>query len=420
MKTIILDDDPTGTQSASGVDVLLEWDADLLESTLRTADAVYLLTNARAVSESAAVALLERTRDDAAEAGRRLGERIHVVLRGDSTLRGHVFPETAVFAGEDSVVVFVPAFPEGGRTTVDGTHLVRIGDETLPAHETEYALDPVFPFRSGYLPDYVREQAGRDSLRFGLDDVRAGAPAFRAALREAHPGTVLLPDAQTGADIRAIASAITDAWADDADVVVRSASPLAAAIAGVESAGLLERPLLTAAVNTLLVCGSHTIGATRQLEPVEAAFGTAVHVATDAALLDAVTTGLDVAATARGRLLETGFVSISSERVRDAAHNTLEHGERVMVALTTATAALRGSVEVVVSKGGITSAEVARLGLGARRARVLGQVLPGVSVWSLVTPEGEEKLYVVVPGNVGDPSTLVDVLAALGRSASGR
>ncbi|HXH34781.1 MAG TPA: nucleotide-binding domain containing protein [Plantibacter sp.] len=231
---------------------------------------------------------------------------------------------------------------------------------------------------------------------------------------------MLLPDAETAADIRALASAITDAWADDADVVVRSASPLAAAIAGVESVGLLERPLLSGAVNTLLVCGSHTIGATRQLEPVEAAFGTAVHVATDEALRDAATTGLEVAATARGRLLETGFVSISSERVRDAAHNTLEHGERVMVALTTATAALRGSVEVVVSKGGITSAEVARLGLGARRARVLGQVLPGVSVWSLVTPEGEDKLYVVVPGNVGDPSTLVDVLAALGRGASGR
>lgn len=419
MKTIILDDDPTGTQSASGVDVLLEWDADLLESTLRSADAVYLLTNTRAVSEAAAVALLERTRMDAEEAGRRLGERIHVVLRGDSTLRGHVFAETAVFTGERSVIVFVPAFPEGGRTTIDGLHLVRIGEETLPAHETEYAADPVFPFTSGFLPDYVREQSGRDSLRFGLDGLRSGAESFRTALREATPGTVLLPDAETGDDVRRIAAAITAAWSDGADVVVRSASPLAAAIAGVESDGLLETPLLNTPVDTLLVCGSHTDGATRQLAPVAEAFGAAVLVSTDDALEDADGTGLRVADSARERIAELGFASISSERVRDAAHNTLEHGERVMVALTTATAALRESVEVVVSKGGITSAEVARLGLGARRARVLGQVLPGVSVWSLVTPEGAEKLYVVVPGNVGDPSTLMDVLAALGR-LSGR
>ncbi|MGK9149110.1 hypothetical protein KXS11_15870 [Plantibacter flavus] len=416
MKTIILDDDPTGTQSASGVDVLLEWDAGLLEQTLRDADAVYLLTNTRAVSEAEAVALLERTRDDAEEAGRRLGEHLHVVLRGDSTLRGHVFPETAVFAGEGSVIVFVPAFPEGGRTTVDGMHLVRVGDTILPAHETEYAEDPVFPFRSGFLPDYVREQSGRDARRFDLDDVRTGASAFRTALREAAPGSVLLPDAATGDDVRVIARAITEAWADGADVVVRSASPLAAAIAGVESDGLLEHPLLAAPTSTLLVCGSHTVGATRQLEAVEAVFGAALPVPTDEALQDAEATGSRIAEATHRRLLDTGFAAISSERVRDAAHNTLEHGERVMVALTTATAALRSAVEVVVSKGGITSAEVARLGLGARRARVLGQVLPGVSVWSLVTPEGQEKLYVVVPGNVGDPATLVDVLASLGRA----
>ncbi|MBM7825961.1 hypothetical protein [Microbacterium aurum] len=44
-----------------------------------------------------------------------------------------------------------------------------------------------------------------------------------------------------------------------------------------------------------------------------------------------------------------------------------------------------------------------------------GQVLPGVSVWDLVSAEGEERLYVVVPGNVGGPEALIDVLAALRR-----
>jgi uncharacterized protein YgbK (DUF1537 family) len=77
MKTLILDDDPTGTQSASGVDVLLEWDADLIEQALGRADAVYLLTNTRAVPEGEAVALLERTRAEAEEVGRRLGGRAH-------------------------------------------------------------------------------------------------------------------------------------------------------------------------------------------------------------------------------------------------------------------------------------------------------------------------------------------------------
>ena len=84
-----------------------------------------------------------------------------------------------------------------------------------------------------------------------------------------------------------------------------------------------------------------------------------------------------------------------------------------MTALTTAVRELLPQVSVVVAKGGITSAEVARTGIGATSAVVLGQILPGVSVWRMRCHDDREFLYVVVPGNVGGPDTLVDVLAAL-------
>ena len=96
MKTIVLDDDPTGTQSATGVTVLLESDADLLTDALRHADSVYVQSNSRALDESTAVALIRRIRADGEEAARRLGVEVRFVLRGDSTLRGHVFAETEV------------------------------------------------------------------------------------------------------------------------------------------------------------------------------------------------------------------------------------------------------------------------------------------------------------------------------------
>jgi uncharacterized protein YgbK (DUF1537 family) len=44
---------------------------------------------------------------------------------------------------------------------------------------------------------------------------------------------------------------------------------------------------------------------------------------------------------------------------------------------------------------------------------VLGQVLPGVSVWRMSARDGRDLLYVVVPGNVGGPDTLTRVLDAL-------
>ncbi|MCD2441468.1 hypothetical protein LQ757_04165 [Agromyces sp. SYSU K20354] len=414
MKLIVLDDDPTGTQSATGVEVLLDWDAEGLARALRRADSVYLLTNTRAMHQPDAVALLERIRDERDAAARALGEPVHVVLRGDSTLRGHVFPETSVFTGPDDVILFVPAFPDGGRTTVGGTHFVRVGDRVIPADESEYADDPVFPFGTAVLTEYVAEKSGRVGVHVPLGDLRSSRTNLRAALADAAPGDVVVPDAETDDDIRAIAAAVRAAWAAGIGVVVRSASPLAAELAGVASTGLLPSPLRDEPAPTLLVCGSHTIGATRQLEPVERLFGAASVVDTEHALDDPVDEGARVARAAQAAAAAHGLGVVASDRHRDRRHNTLDHGERVMTALTTATERLRGSVDVVVSKGGITSAEIARVGLGACTATVLGQVLPGVSAWHVQTPEGEQKLYIVVPGNVGDPSTLVDVLEAVG------
>jgi uncharacterized protein YgbK (DUF1537 family) len=412
MKTVVFDDDPTGTQSASGVDVLLDADADSLRDALASADSVYIQTNSRAIDEAAAVALLRRLRDAARSAVGALGDDVQFVLRGDSTLRGHVFAETAVFLEEDSVIVFCPAFPAGGRTTVGGVHYVRVGDENLPAHETEYAQDPVFPFRSGVLAEYVAEKSGRASVGIPLADVRAGRSA--AVLASAPAGSVVLPDAETDDDIRAVAAGIVEARRAGRSVVVRSAAPLAAVLAEVQSDGLLPKPLTTGMTPTLVACGSHTAGATAQLAALEARYGPAVVIPTDAAFADPEAAGLAAAAQARASLARTGLAIVATERHRRADHNTLAHGELVMRALTTAVRALVPDVEAVVAKGGITSAELARTGVGATRARVRGQVLDGVSVWDLVSAEGEDRLYVVVPGNVGSASTLLDVVAALG------
>lgn len=212
-----------------------------------------------------------------------------------------------------------------------------------------------------------------------------------------------------------IADAVRAAWSAGREVVVRSASPLAAAIAGVESPGLLPAPLTPEPVPTLIVCGSHTAGATRQLAPVQARFGELEVIGTERALADPQEEARRIAAAVSPRLACDGLAGFTTERVRRAEHNTLAHGERVMSALTGAVASVRDRLSVVVSKGGITSADVARVGLGADRALVRGQILPGVSVWDLTTPEGRPVVYVVVPGNVGDPSTIVDVLAAVGR-----
>jgi uncharacterized protein YgbK (DUF1537 family) len=296
---------------------------------------------------------------------------------------------------------------------------VRVGDTVVAAHETEYAEDPVFPFRTGVLADYVREKSSREPVGVPLEVVRGPEAGLVEALVAAPAGSVVLPDAVTDDDIRRIAAGVRAARAAGASIVVRSAAPLAAALAGVQSEGLLPRPIVPAPRPTLLACGSHTGGASAQLARLREGWGEAAVIDTAEALSEPVAAGHAAAERAGAQLSERPLAVVTSERVRSSENNTLAHGEKVMTALTTAVRDLLPRVDVVVAKGGITSAEVARTGIGATWAYVVGQVLPGVSVWRMLAHDGREITYVVVPGNVGGPETLAEVLDAVGLVPAG-
>ncbi len=68
----------------------------------------------------------------------------------------------------------------------------------------------------------------------------------------------------------------------------------------------------------------------------------------------------------------------------------------------------------VIAKGGITSSDVGVKALKVKKARVLGQIRPGIPVWQT----GEESKfpgipYVIFPGNVGDETTLKEAVEIL-------
>ena len=414
MKTIVLDDDPTGTQCATGVTVLLRWDVSSLIEVLRTADSVYLLTNSRALNEPEAVTLARNIKADGDAAGLALGEEIQYVLRGDSTLRGHVFSESEVFLNSGNSIIFLPAYPEVGRRTIDGIHYVRIEGVDIPAAQTEFAQDPVFSYSAKTLIDFVAEKSARKGFSFSLSDVRAGALELSKKFASVPAGSVILPDAESDADIEIISDAIKLLRNSGQPLVVRSSAPLAALLAGVRSNGFLTPPLMSGTFSTLLVAGSHTEGATRQLAAISSRWGEAEVINTARAMEDPIQAAASAITEGRRKLAESSFAIITTERHRLSEHNTLEHGEKVMRALICAVEELSVSADIVVSKGGITSAEVARTGIGADDAWVVGQILPGISVWKLKDRRARELLLVIVPGSVGDSDTLMKVLEIVG------
>lgn len=408
--TVVLDDDPTGTQEVSAVPVLLRRDREALQRLLTSNDAVFILTNTRAMPEADAVSLLRGLYEDIRSVEDELGVSALVVQRGDSTMRGHVFAEIEA-AGEGTVAVFAPAFPAGGRRTTDGVHSVRVDGEWRNAADTEFAADPVFGYTARTQSDYVREKGD------GWTPLAVTVAGFATALAGATPGTVLLPDAETDDDIRALAADLEAEAAQGTRIVVRSAAPLAAYLAGAKSTGFLSADgaaALAAPRNggLLVVVGSHTAASGAQLAALLDERGITAHeLDTDAALTDPAEAGAHLAELALADL-RSGLAVISTERTRRAEHSGLEQADAVMSGLVAATRLLAPSARAVVAKGGITSAEIARSGLGRNVATVAGQLVAGVSLWVFGGDiNGRGELYAVVPGNIGDATTLRHVVA---------
>lgn len=116
----------------------------------------------------------------------------------------------------------------------------------------------------------------------------------------------------------------------------------------------------------------------------------------------------------RDDLARDRLAIVATERVRRGEHGTLDDAARVMTGLMRVVLAVAADVDVVVAKGGITSAEVARTGLGGVSAWVRGQIATGVSLWDVAAADGRVVPQAVVPGNVGDDATLVEVCRFLG------
>ena len=150
---VVLDDDPTGTQTVYGVPVLTEWSRGSLAELLAEPRPVfYVLTNSRSVPRAQAVAMNREIATNLVHAARVTGRDFVVVSRSDSTLRGHYPAEVHALAAAlgrpfDGTLV-IPFFAEGGRLTIDDTHYLVEGDDLVPAAETEYARDAAFGYAS--------------------------------------------------------------------------------------------------------------------------------------------------------------------------------------------------------------------------------------------------------------------------------
>lgn len=429
LKLIVIDDDPTGSQTVHSCLLLTQWDhATLREAMVDDSPLFFILTNTRGVDGARAGAITrevcQNLRDVLASLDRNgLPFTPVIVSRSDSTLRGHYPLETDIIAQELGPFdghFLVPAFFEGGRITRDGMHYVVTNGNAVEAHNTEFARDSVFGYSTAYLPAYVEEKTrGRiradDVVKVTLEDIRSGNIAKLLALEGNRCCAV---DAETQADLDRFAGMVGDAMRQGKRFLFRSAASLLTAFAALPpqpvSAQHMSKYRRENRAGAFVV-GSHVGKTTQQLENLLKRPGTVgIEVPVDRLEHEAdqvIASVLDrIHALHRDNVTPVIYTSRGERQFSDHAAR-LAFGERISECLVIITARLPVSLGFLVAKGGITSHEVLRAGLELRAVRVLGQILPGCSVVQCPADHPRFPLLPVVifPGNVGDEFGLATV-----------
>lgn len=436
-KVVVLDDDPTGTQTVYGVPVLTTWTVERLRDELAApGPAFYILTNSRSLPAAAAAARNAEIGRHLVAAAREAKRAFVVVSRSDSTLRGH-FPgevdalATALEQPFDGWLV-IPFFEEGGRYTLDDVHYVAQGDRLIPAGETEFARDASFGYRASNLRAWIAEKTeGRipaDAVAtITLDDLRRGGPDRVAARLLALPrGAMCIVNAASRRDLEVLTAGLLRVEEQGRRFLYRTAASFVAV-----RAGLTPRALLTAdeldlprTGGGLIMVGSYVPTTTAQVAALRSDPGlTCLEVSVaDLLAVDRRDAAIAHIATAADRALEAGqdvLIFTSRDLVTGGeAEASLAIGRSVSEGLVAIARALTIRPRYLIAKGGITSSDLATHGLDVQRAVVLGQLVPGVPVWQL-GPESRYPglVYVVFPGNVGHAQSLVEARVALARRA---
>ena len=428
-KIIVLDDDPTGSQTVHSCLLLTRWDVDTLkQGLLDAAPLFFVLTNTRGMSATDAANLTREVCINVRTALEQLkasGVTINPLLvsRSDSTLRGHYPVETDIIAeelGPFDAHFIVPAFFEGGRKTIDSTHYLMIGDKAVPVHETEFARDSVFGYSHSYLPDYVEEKTnGRihasEVERFCLQDVRGDSLSRLQALQN---NQCCVVDGETQDDLNHFCSQLMQAAQQGKRFLFRSAASLLTALAQLPPQPIAAEKMCEYVRDGkagAVIVGSHVKKTTQQLTPLlqqDGIQGIEIDVANISAHRDQLLK--DTASTVEDCHLNNVTPVIYTSRTEiqfDDQQSRLAFGEQVSAFLMDVVRNLPETTGFLISKGGITSNDVLSDGLALHTSRVVGQILAGCSV--VRCPEDHPRYpnmpVVIFPGNVGDDQALATV-----------
>lgn len=432
---VALDDDPTGTQTCHDIPVLTTWSIEVLAQELASTKAgsgFFILTNSRALHPPAAKELMIEICTNLKAASAKVGKPFEIVLRGDSTLRGHfpLEPEAAEeVLGQADAWILAPFFLQGGRYTIDNVHYVAEGDTLVPASHTPFAQDATFGYKSSDLRDWVVEKSKgaitRERVQ-GLDlaDSRSGgSDVIAKKLVGAPKGTVFIVNAAAEEDMDVVVQGILQASTEGKKFLFRSGAAFVSARLGISPIPPISAKQLSLddTKGGLIIAGSYVPKTTAQLKALRERAGdklTTVELDVNKLLESPESREKELKmalSIAESELQKPQDVLVMTSRKLITGadeRSSLDIGSTVAAVLVAFLTKLKAEPRYIISKGGITSSDMATKGLGMKRAMIVGQAAAGVPLWRCDEPTSKHPglPYVVFPGNVGGDGTLAEVV----------
>jgi uncharacterized protein YgbK (DUF1537 family) len=359
-----------------------------------------------------------------------------VVSRSDSTLRGHYPVETDVIAAElgpFDAHFLIPAFFEGGRITRNSIHYLMVDGELTPVDQTEFAKDSVFAYHHSYLPEYVAEKTqgqipAEAVAPIRLAEIRAGV---QPRLMQLQNNQCVVVDGETQADFDQFAADVLAVASRGKRFLFRSAASILTSLAALGPQPVPAEEMAKYSRGQkpgVVIVGSHVKKSTQQLERLLQEPDVAGIEVDITQLLPSGEGSRDDVLSQTLEQLHTAYtegktpvVYTSRQEIPfNQVEERLEFGIAVSALLMDIVRGLPADMGFLISKGGITSNDTLSDGLALTTARLLGQVLPGVSM--VKTPGNHPQFpdlpVVLFPGNVGDAEGLVTVYRRLSQTQS--
>ncbi|MDY0404228.1 four-carbon acid sugar kinase family protein [Virgibacillus sp. 179-BFC.A HS] len=261
-KIAIIADDLTGAND-SGVQLTEKGIStsvffDLPEDEAMLDSGIVIDTNSRALNRQAAYEVTRQTAQFLKKAG-----YPHVYKKMDSTLRGHIGTELQAVMEEfeADMAIIAPAFPELGRTTVNGIHYVN-GKELAA---TEAANDPKHPVKESSIPEIITHEIGQPVGLLKITEIEKDTSALQETLETLQQKNIryLVCDAKTQADLELLARKMATV---EKRVIWAGSAGLAEALPEVLGIGQATRQAaFTRADQVMTVCGSLSAVTQRQV-----------------------------------------------------------------------------------------------------------------------------------------------------------